>query len=131
MRKRLVGCVLLLATGTMCASSLAHAGDAFSDAMLGNWCWSTENDEADFASNKRIWVRYESKECYHGPHNWLVVEQDGIDVTETGRCKFEKVEQTGPQSFLVYDHCEEEGSGGTQTYEIVDGKLVITFMPEG
>jgi hypothetical protein len=117
--------VLFLATGT------AHAADKLPDTMFGNWCWSTQNDEADLANNNRIWVRYESKECYHGPHNWLVVEQDGIDVTETGRCKFEKVEQTGPQSFLVYSHCKEEGSGGPQTYEMIDDKLVITFLSEG
>ena len=51
------------------------------------------------------------------------IDQNGIEGE--GSCTFGKIEQTGPNAFLIYTYCDDDTNGSTR-FEIIDGKLVIT-----
>ena len=48
----------------------------------------------------------------------------------TDSCTFGKIEQSGPNAFLIYTYCDDDTNGST-TFEIIDGKLVMTAVSEG
>ena len=61
----------------------------------------------------------------HGGDSLIRIDQNGIEGE--GSCTFGKVEQTGPNDFLIYTYCDDDTNGST-TFEIIDGKLVITAL---
>jgi len=114
----LAGCAaLLLATGT------AHAD--LPEVILGNWCWIEGGDEQNW--NQQIFARVPPEGC-HGGDSLIRIDQNGIEGE--GGCTFGKIEQTGRNAFLIYTYCDDNTNGST-TFEIIDGKLVITALSEG
>ena len=107
---------LLLATGA------AHAADRLPEAMLGNWCWIEGGDEQNF--NQQIFARVPPEGC-RGGDSLIHIDQNGIEGE--GSCTFGKMEQTGPNAFLIYTYCDDDTNGSTR-FEIIDGKLVITAL---
>jgi hypothetical protein len=109
---------LLLATGA------AHATERLPEAMLGNWCWIEGGDEQNW--NQQIFARVPPEGC-HGGDSLIRIDQNGIEGE--GSCTFGKIEQTGPNAFLIYTYCDDDTNGSTR-FEIIDGKLVITALSE-
>jgi hypothetical protein len=108
--------VLLLATSSVCAT------EHLPEAMLGNWCWIEGGDEQNW--NQQIFARVPLEGC-HGGDSLIRIDQDGIEGA--GSCTFGKIEQTGPNAFLIYTYCDDDTNGSTR-FEIIDGKLVITAL---
>jgi len=105
---------LFLATGA------AHATVPLPEAMLGNWCWIEGGDERNW--NQQIFARVPPEGC-HGGDSLIRIDQNGSEGE--GSCIFGKIEQTGPNAFLIYTYCDDHANGST-TFEIIDEKLVIT-----
>ena len=105
---------LFLATGA------AHAIERLPEAMLGNWCWIEGGDEQNW--NQQIFARV-PPEGWHGGDSLIRIDQNGIEGE--GSCIFGKIEQTGPNAFLIYTYCDDHANGSTR-FEIIDEKLVIT-----
>ena len=66
----------------------------------------------------------------------MAIDQEAIHE-EYSECVFERIKQAGVNAFEVYTRCidlpesEPANEGGPATYEIIDGKLVITHLSEG
>ena len=110
---------LFLAAGT------ANATTRLPEAMLGNWCWIEGGDEQNW--NQQIFARVPPEGC-HGGDSLIRIDQNGVEGE--GSCTFGKIEQTGPNAFLIYTYCDDDTNGSTR-FEIIDGKLVITALSEG
>jgi hypothetical protein len=65
--------------------------------MLGNWCWIEGGDEQNW--NQQIFARVPPEGC-HGGDSLIRIDQNGIEGE--GSCTFGKIEQTGPNDFLIY-----------------------------
>src|SRR2546429_6350001 len=115
-RAIITGIVMLLVTGAV------HATERLPEAMLGNWCWIEGGDEQNW--NQQIFARVPPEGC-HGGDSLIRIDQNGIEGE--GSCKFGEIEQTGPKAFLIYTYCDDDTNGST-TFEIIDGKLVITAL---
>ena len=107
---------LLLASGT------AYATERLPEAMLGNWCWVEGGDEQNW--KQQIFARVPPEGC-HGGDGLIRIDQKGIEGE--GSCTFGKIEQTGPNAFVIYTYCDDDTNGSTR-FEIIDGKLVITAL---
>jgi hypothetical protein len=107
---------LFLATGT------AHATERLPEVMLGHWCWVEGGDEQNWT--QQIFARVPPEGC-HGGDNLIRIDQNGIE--DEGSCTFGKIEQSGPNAFLIYTYCDDDTNGST-SFEIIDGKLVITAL---
>ena len=107
---------LLLAAGT------ANATTRLPEAMLGNWCWIEGGDEQNW--NQQIFARVPPEGC-HGGDSLIRIDQNGVEGE--GSCTFGKIEQTGPNDFLIYTYCDDDTNGSTR-FEIIDGKLFITAL---
>ena len=110
---------LFLATGA------ANATVQLPDTITGNWCWIEGGDEQNW--NQQIFARVLPEGC-HGGDSLIRIDQNGIEGE--GSCTFGKIEQTGPNAFLIYTYCDDDTNGSTR-FEIIDGKLVITALSEG
>jgi hypothetical protein len=108
----------------------AHITVKLPDTIIGDWCISQWGNDQNH--NQQIFTRTPPDGC-HVADGGLGIDQEGTEGGELGRCTFDKIEQIGPNAFLVYEkQCDNEaGNGGPKMLEIVDGKLVITFPPEG
>ena len=93
--------------------------------MLGEWCWTYGGEEGQ-KQNLRIFARI--KDC-RVPDGRVMIEPDRTYGGENV-CKFAKIEKHAHNRYLVYESCEDETSDAA-TYELIDGKLVITFLPKG
>jgi hypothetical protein len=107
---------LFLATGA------AHASVQLPDTITGTWCWIEGGDEQNW--NQQIFARVPPEEC-HGGDSLIRIDQNGIEGE--GSCTFGKIEQSGPNAFLIYTYCDDDTNGSTR-FEIIDGKLVITAL---
>ena len=92
------------------------------EATLGNWCWIEGGDERNW--NQQIFARVPPEGC-HGGDSLIRIDQNGIEGE--GSCTFGKIEQTGPNDFLIYTYCDDDTNGSTR-FEIIDGRLVITAL---
>ena len=111
-----IAVLFLASTGT------AYADARLPEAMLGNWCWIEGGDEQNWS--QQIFARVPPEGC-HGGDSLIRIDQNGIEGE--GNCTFGKIEQTGPNAFLIYTYCDDDTNGST-SYEIIDGKLVITAL---
>jgi hypothetical protein len=133
MRKVLLAGVAAL---SVLSASAAHAA-TLPDTITGTWCFLESFDlspgQAIFNTHTRTF-----EDCPHvdgrGTLDGIIINQGGIEA-EDSSCTFEKIEQIRPNSFLIYHRCTpDENSdtpGGPETYEIIDGKLIITRLSEG
>jgi hypothetical protein len=122
--------VLFLATGT------AHA-DTLPDTMIGKWCYSTIIPDEQQTPTQLVLTRRVNQNC--SANNSVIIHQDGSD-DEDGSCIFDKIEQIRANVFVVYHRCRgggeensdnNEGGSGPKTFEIINGKLIITSLSEG
>jgi hypothetical protein len=118
---------LFLATGT------AHATDKLPDTITGTWCYSEKDNPNPELGGPTVYTDHNRKICLRALDQ-IGIREDGIDEHESV-CTFEKIMRISANAFLIHDQCKDgngeiEG-GGPATYEIIDGKLVITPLSEG
>jgi hypothetical protein len=130
MKKLLLAGIAVL---SVLSASAAHA-DKLPDTITGNWCYF-EGDNPDPDGKMMIYTVHTHKDCPSGAIDGIVITKDRIDGDD-GFCTFEKIVRISANAFMIYHQCrdaedKEDSGGGPRTYEIIDGKLVITFLTEG
>ena len=122
MKKILLASVAAL---SVLSASAVHATVKLPDTITGDWC-ILEGD------NERMVFYRAPKDrdtCLY--HIVVAIDQEGVDDgTSTGRCTFERIEQTRPNAFMVYTRCPVVNTLRPNTWEIIDGKLVMSVIPE-
>jgi hypothetical protein len=128
MRRRLL-LAGVAALSVLAALAAAHAETKearviLPDIITGTWCWVEGGDEKN--RNQQIFIRSAPEDC-HVSDGLVSIAQDGIEGEGEGSCIFDKIEQTGPNAYLIYTYCDDD-TNGPAMFEIVDGKLVITAL---
>jgi hypothetical protein len=130
MKKLLLAGIAVL---SVFSASAAHA-DKLPDTITGNWC-NFEGDNPNPDGKTMIYTVHTHKGCPSGAIDGIVITKNRIDGDD-GFCTFEKIIRISANTFMIYHQCrdaedKEDSGGGPRTYEIIDGKLVITFLTEG
>ena len=128
---------LLLAGMMLAFAAPAYATQPVTlpDTIIGSWCLLSYDGNNAPAFYGRI-NNPENQECLT---ETLPINKDGYrEVWDI--CLFDKIEQEGSATYLVHARCEaqfEGGGGGTGKfwienleYQIIDGQLVVTTIPE-
>jgi hypothetical protein len=125
--------VLLAGAALVLIATSAHANDKLPDTITGTWCYFEGDNPDPELGGPMVYTGHTRKNCSHALDQ-IGIRQDGIDEHER-ICTFDKIVRTGANSFLIYERCEdgngEVDGGGPSTYELIDGKLVITPLSEG
>jgi hypothetical protein len=124
LRRLLLASVAALSVLTASAAAHAETKEAriiLPETITGNWCWVEGGDEKNW--NQQIFARVPPEGC-HGGDSLIRIDQNGIEGEGS---IFGKIEQTGPNAFLIYTYCDDDTNGSTR-FEIIDGKLVVTAL---
>lgn len=110
--------------------------------MVGSWCRETDNKDRDFFTQFGNALLFDHEDTVAGeileicPMWMLWVWETGFSQSGEYCGKFEKIEETAPGIYRVYASCEgQSGVQGVWTdvleFQIINGHLVITYIPEG
>ena len=122
---------------TSCQAPLrtAHAADLIEipKALHGDWCWVEGGDGSNW--QQQTFVRATPEKPCVGAHNGILIDKDGWG--DEGSCHPNKVEQIGTNAWQINVTCDpgdrdtDEDDHGIATLEIVDNKLIMTWLSEG
>jgi hypothetical protein len=133
---------LFFALCALAAQATEHrVVDGLPKQMVGSWCRETDNDDRDFFTRFGQPLLFDHEGARAGeilkvcPMWMLWLGETGF--SQSGElCDFEKTEETAPGVYLVHAKCE--GQSGVEgewanifEFEIINGHLVITYVPQG
>jgi hypothetical protein len=113
---------LSVLTASAVHAEIKDARVVLPNTITGTWCWVEGGDEKN--RNQQTFIRSAPEDC-HVSDGLVSIDQHGIEGE--GGCTFGKIEQTGPNAFVIYTYCDDDTNGSTR-FEIIDGKLVITAL---